>query len=290
MGKDPLIYLFPHLGQLAVSNLEVKLQIVGLTFAVSAIIFFLSYLGSYRFVTFKSYLSTKEKVFWCMAFVRAVFGIVASFFGFWYLAVDNTLHKDVVRATCTSSHFAVCMCVGFFLFECTALFSSNVIFRNFDPFLATHHSVSLIGFSISAYSGMGHFFSVVALLLEMTTPFSCICWVLLKAKMAHLVIWKVNQNILVHLFHCRTTIEGYFLYKTYSDWGNISENLPVGLIFVLIGGVSMNFFILTPYWTYKKMMQLSKPVDWNHPELERRQTLASSERNGCGQVHSGKQD
>ena len=276
--------------QLAVTNLEVKLQIIGLIFAVSAIIFFLSYLGSYRFMTFKSYLSTKEKVFWCMAFVRAVFGIVASFFGFWYLAVDDTLHHDVVNATCTSSHFAVCMCVGFFLFECTALFSSNIIFRTFDPFLAIHHSISLIGFGIAAYADKGHFFTTVALLLEMTTPFSCICWVLLKAKMAHLFIWKINQNVLVHLFHCRTTIEGYFLYKTYLQWENVSTNLPVGMIFVLIGGVSINFFVLTPYWTYKKMMQLSNPVDWNHPELQSKRALATNERSSSGQVRISKED
>ena len=268
MAKDPLVYLFPHLEQLDVANLEVKLQIIALTFATCAVVFFVSHLGSHCFVTFKSYLRTKEKIFWCMAFVRAVFGIVASFFGFWYLAVDYTLHNDVTSATCVSSYFAVCVCVGFFLFECMVLFSSNVIFRTFDPFLTVHHMVGVIGFSIAAYSGKGHFFAVVALLLEMTTPFSCICWMLLKTKLAHHLIWKINQNILIHLFHCRTTIEGYILYKCYLQWENISTNLPWGMIFVLFTSVSLNFFILTPYWTYKKMMQLSNPVDWNHPELQ----------------------
>ena len=38
-------------------------------------------------------------------------------------------------------------------------------------------------------------------------------------------------------------------------------------MFMLYTQLSITFFVLTPYWTYKKMIQLFNPVDWNHPEL-----------------------
>ena len=228
------------------------------------IIFILSYLGSFTFETFKAHLRTKEKVFWCLAFVRAVFGFIAASFGFWYLAVDSTLHQDVVNSKTFMSTMAVYMCVGFFLFECFLLFSSNIIFRNFDPFLALHHSLSLVGFSIVVYYGKSHFFAVVGMLLEVSTPFTCLCWMLLKAKMSHLLIWKANQFLLVHLFHCRSLLEGYFFYKSYFHWDNIWETMPGPIMFFLYTQLSVQFFLLTPYWTYKKSMQMFNPVDWNH--------------------------
>ena len=41
-----------------------------------------------------------------------------------------------------------------------------------------------------------------------------------------MLIWQFNQLVLVHLFHCRTTIEGFFFYKSYYQWTNIYLNMP----------------------------------------------------------------
>ena len=194
-------------------KLETKLLIVFSGFFGSAFIFVLSYFISHRFVTFHSYLRPKEKVFWCLSFVRAMFGFFVSFFGIWYIAFDDTLQKDVVNGHTQSSYIVVYVSVGFFVFECSALYLSNFVFKTFEPFLSLHHTITLACYSTAAYYGNIHFFAVSGLLLEMTTPFSCFCWMFLKAKMSHLMIWKVNQIVLVHLFHCRTTLEGYLLYK-----------------------------------------------------------------------------
>ena len=264
---DPVVYIFPSLANWDMRTLETALTVVASTFIVASVVFILSYVTSYRFVlTFRARLRTKEKVFWCLAFVRALFGFVASFLGFWYLAFDNTLHRDVVKGHTQTSFLAVYISVGFFIFECLALFSSNIIFRSFDPFLAVHHSLSLIGFSMAAYYGNTHFFAIVGLLLEMTTPFTCFCWMLLKAGKADTFIWQFNQLLLVHLFHCRTTIEGFFFYKSYYQWTNIYLNMPLPLKTLLYTQLTLQFFILTPYWTYKKMGQLYNPVDWNFPD------------------------
>ena len=280
MAPDPLVYLFPQLEHIDISSIGVKAAMIAGTYLATTAIFIVSYFGSFQFTTFKSYLRTKEKVFWCLSFVRAVFGIVATSFGLWYLVVDDTLSKDVVKATTVSSHIAVYICVGFFLFESSALFTSNVLFRYFDSFLALHHVLSVVCYSIVVYYDKMHFFSLTGLILEMTTPFTCLCWMLLKAKLAHTMLWKVNQIVLVHLFHCRTTIEGYMVYMTYQQWDNVITNTPIVAMIALYGTIALTFFLLTPYWTYKKMMQLFKPVDWNHPELQSRRASENAAMNG----------
>ena len=42
--------------------------------------------------------------------------------------------------------------------------------------------------------------------------------------------------------------------------------MPLPLKTLLYTQLTLQFFILTPYWTYKKMGQLYNPVDWNFPD------------------------
>ena len=266
--KDPLVFLYPPLSSIDVTSSEVKLYTLIITFISFTAIFFLSYFLSFSFATFKG-LRTKEKVFWCLAFVRGIFGVNCTLIGLWYLAVDEVLKENVVHSTTTTSHIAIYYCVGFFIFECFFLYSSNIIFRTFDPALFAHHTLALIGYSIAMYyNNKVHFFAVVGLLEEMSTPFTCLCWMLLKAKMTSSIIWKTNQLILIHLFHCRTMLEGYFFYMTYWQWDIVWNEMPLPLFLCLYIQVSLQFFILTPYWTYKKTNQLFDPIDFNHPKLQ----------------------
>ena len=286
---DPVVYFFPRVAVWDMRTLDTKLSVIGTTFLCAMIIFTLSYVASYFTVsTFRLRLRTKEKVFWCLAFVRAIFGFIASFFGAWYLAFDDTLHRDVVNGHSQSSFLAVYIGVGFFIFECIMLFGFNIIFRSFDPLLALHHALSLIGFSVCSHYGNTHFFAVVGMLLEMTTPFSCFCWMLLKANKADLFVWKFNQLVMVHLFHCRTTLEGFFFYKSYYQWSNIYDNMPLALKILLYTQLSLQFFVLTPYWTYKKMAQLYNPIDWNFPDsfLRRLSRTLSSVSNSSSNLNS----
>ncbi len=277
---DPVVFFFPGMVDVNMRKFETKLLVIASTFFGSFVIFFLSYFASFTFVTFRSWLSTKEKVFWCLAFVRALFGIFASLVGFWYIGFDDTLQKDVVNGNSQTSFLAVYISVGFFIFECAALFTSIALFGGFDPFLVAHHTLSLMGFGTVALLENTHFFSVVGMLLEMTTPFSCLCWMLLKAKMADHFIWKLNQILLVHLFHCRTTLEGYFYYKMYMQWENVNNHMPSSIFWMLVVQLTLQFFILTPYWTYKKMSQLFNPVDWNHPELNKQKSESKKLKTG----------
>ena len=246
MAIDPVLYYFPQLEGVSMTSLQTKATVVAATGLFFLVLFFLSLLLSRLFVdSFTRRLRAKEKVFWCLAIARATFGFGASVVSIWFLFFDDLLRKDVVHANNVTTFMAIYVTVGFFTFECVALFSSNIYFRFFDPFLFTHHFLSLVGYCIAiAFDGKGHFFAVVGLLLEMTTPFSCFCWMLLKCEMTSLRIWKLNQMVLVHLFHCRTTLEGYFYYMYFSQWDNVREGMPLAISMTLL--VQLTASVLDP--------------------------------------------
>ena len=147
-----------------------------------------------------------------------------------------------------------------------------------DRTLAVHHALALVSFIRALYLQIAHFFALFALVLEMTTPFTCICWGLLKAKLMHTRLWLANQWMLVHLFHCRSLIECYLWYKSWMNWNYIWTNMPGDVFFLQFFSMSVLSFILTPYWTYKKTMQLLDPTDWNHPQVEKKSDVPNDDR------------
>lgn len=262
MAVDPLLYFFPSLSEVDVDSPIVRLIVVFSTFVFFTVVFFLAFLLSFNLYTFKHVLSKKDKIFWCLAMVRAVYGVTSTSLGAWYLFVDDSLRKSILYSHTVTSELAINYTVGFFLFECMALYASNVLFRTFDPFLCTHHTLSLLGYSTSLYYQNGHFFAMIALTLEMSTPFSCLCWVLIKCKLANTLLWKANQFFLVHLFHGRSFIEAYCYYMSYWQYSEMMQ-APLPVLIFLYFPLTIQFIILTPYWTWKKTQQLLKPVDWN---------------------------
>lgn len=217
-------------------------------------------------------LRLKEKIFWNLAIVRGVYGIFCICMGTWAIFFDTELVKDVVYATTPLSHFAMTTTVGFFLFEVAMITWSDVYFKQFNFLLNLHHWLSLIGFSVVIYVGSSHYFGMRGLLLEMSTPFSCLCWTLLKADMAHSSLWKVNQFTLVHAFHLRSVVECYLWYRTYIHWERIWSAMPLSLFTLLYLQLFLVTFVMTPYWTYKKTAQMINPVDWNFEDSNKHRT------------------
>lgn len=267
---DPLVRYFPELAKVDVESFDTKFYTILITLGFFSAIFIVSYFFSFSFHTFKNVLRTKEKIFWCLAFVRGMFGISCIIVGSYYLIFDDTLKKDVVHAKTTLSVLATYYGVGFFIFECIALYTSNVVFRFFDKPLFIHHTLSLTGYCIAAYYLKGNFFAVAGVILEGTTPFTCLCWMLLKADLAHTKLWKFNQIVLVHLFHCRTIVEAYLLFISYYQWDTIWSDMPTPFFCCLYVQNIIQLFLLTPYWTYKKTQQLMKPMDFNHPDVNKK--------------------
>lgn len=121
------------------------------------------------------------QVFWCLAATRAVFGVQGSWAGLRALLEDGPVFSDKVRGQTGWSWFSVLTACGFFIFENVALHGSNLVFHSFDAPLAVHHAFALAGYSGAVLcKDVGHFLAIVTLLLEMSTPFTCISWMLLK--------------------------------------------------------------------------------------------------------------
>ncbi|XP_065374800.1 protein CLN8 isoform X2 [Macaca fascicularis] len=134
--------------------------------------------------TYRS-LVAREKVFWDLAATRAVFGVQSTAAGLWALLGDPVLHADRARGQQNWCWFHITTATGFFFFENVAVHLSNVAFRTFDLFLVVHHLFAFLGFlGCLVNLRAGHYLAMTTLLLEMSTPFTCISWMLLK------ILWR----------------------------------------------------------------------------------------------------
>lgn len=243
---------------------DFRLQLIALGFGCYTAIFLLSHLLSAVLSRTYNSLPAKEKVFWNLAATRAVFGIQSSVAGLQTLTADSALSRDKVRGQEDWSWFHVLTATGFFLFENVALHASSVAFRSFDLPLATHHFFALSGFAGAVvWDSQGHFLAMVTLLLEMSTPFTCISWMLLKAGWASTLFWKANQWVMIHMFHCRMVLTYYMWWITATHWGEINTHIALPQRLLFFSGLALLTVIINPIWTHKKTMQLLNPVDWN---------------------------
>uniref|UniRef100_A0A3Q2H9R5 CLN8 transmembrane ER and ERGIC protein n=1 Tax=Equus caballus TaxID=9796 RepID=A0A3Q2H9R5_HORSE len=156
------------------------------TLVVAGFVFYLGVfvvchqLSSSLNATYRS-LVAKEKVFWNLAATRAVFGVQSTAAGLWALLVDPVLQADKARGQQNWCWFHVATATGFFFFENVAVHLSSLFFRTFDLFLVVHHLFAFLGFLGSVVNlKAGHYLAMTTLLLEMSTPFTCISWMLLK--------------------------------------------------------------------------------------------------------------
>ncbi|XP_066568460.1 protein CLN8 isoform X2 [Amia ocellicauda] len=213
--------------------------------------------------TYRS-LSAKEKVFWDLATTRAVFGVQSTAAGLRTLMTESAISADKVTGQEGWSWFNVLTATGFFLFENAALHVSSAVFHSFDLPLAVHHFFALAGFAGSVmWDTVGHFFPMVTLLLEVSTPFTCISWMLLKAGWAKTLFWKANQWLMIHLFHCRMVLTYYMWWVSWCEWDAMMENIPLPQRLLFFSGLALLTVVINPIWTHKKTLQLLNPVDWN---------------------------
>lgn len=162
---------------------EVRLKLVVAGFFVYLGVFFLShYLSSKISITYRA-LPAKEKVFWNLAATRGVFGIQSCVAGLWALLLDPVFQADKVYSQHEWSWFNCLIASGFFLLENVAVHVSNLVFRTFDLFLVVHHLLAFGGFfGLVTNIKSGHYIPLMGMLLEMSTPFTCVSWILLKVR------------------------------------------------------------------------------------------------------------
>ncbi|KAK2878773.1 hypothetical protein Q8A67_019564 [Cirrhinus molitorella] len=261
---DNLILSPGHNLSMDYSSQNGRLKIIGLGFVFYTFIFFLFHiLSNLLFCTYRS-LSGKEKVFWDLAATRAVFGIQSTVAGLRALLEESAIYSDKILGQEDWSWFNVLTATGFFLFENVALHGSNLAFRSFDLPLAVHHFFALSGFAgVVVCYWVGHFLPMVTLLLEMSTPFTCISWMLLKAGWSKTLFWKANQWMMIHMFHCRMVVSYYMWWVIWNHWEEMNTHIPLVQRLLFFSGLFLLTFFLNPIWTHKKTLQLLSPVDWN---------------------------
>nr|XP_031547207.1 protein CLN8 isoform X1 [Vicugna pacos]XP_031547208.1 protein CLN8 isoform X1 [Vicugna pacos] len=209
-------------------------------------------------------LVPREKVFWNLAATRAVFGVQSTTAGLWALLVDPVLQADRVLGQQNWCWFQITTATGFFFFENVAIHVSHLLFRNFDFFLATHHLFAFLGFlGLVVNLEAGHYLAMVTLLLEMSTPFTCASWMLLKAGRADSPLWRLNQWVMVHLFHCRMVLTYHMWWVCLRHWEGLARSLFPPHLALFLVGLGLLTLVINPYWTHKKTQQLLTPVDWN---------------------------
>ena len=85
---------------------------------------------------------------------------------------------------------------------------------------------------------------------------------MIKFKKENSILWKINQLILIHVFHLRSFLEFMMLYEVIKYRDDILR-LPLPILIDHICGLIIVAFYLTPYWTYRKTLQYFDPVDFS---------------------------
>eukprot|EP00800_Vazella_pourtalesii_P002542 TRINITY_DN1243_c0_g1_i4.p1 TRINITY_DN1243_c0_g1~~TRINITY_DN1243_c0_g1_i4.p1 ORF type:complete len:291 (-),score=45.97 TRINITY_DN1243_c0_g1_i4:6-878(-) len=233
--------------------------------------------------TYRS-LHVSQRIYWNLAGVRSVFGVSSVVLSIVTLIGDKELRDDTVLGVTLSCQFFFTYIVGFFIFECCLLLFTEITFGVKSLGLLAHHFISLIGYSIGLFWDHGYFIGALVVSLEMSTPFSCLCWVLLKMKLSQSLLWFANQWILVHLFHTRQNVLCVVMLVVARDWENVWQNMNVLLTVLLVGGAVIMLGGLNPYWTQKKTEQLFTREDWNFhsviPQINNNNNKSTNQCNG----------
>lgn len=253
VSSDPIVYLFPSLSHVDMTKLEAKLVIISSAIVVFLLVFVASFLTSYRFLN-----KLNEKITMCRLRVQNLFVLFGCFFGIWYFAIDDTLNNDMVNAHTKSSHTVIYVFIAFFLFDTVTIVIYNFALERMDPSVFAHHSLCLACIGIIQYYNALHGFALTFILLEVVLPCMGLSWVLWKLNLSHSLIWKFNQAVVIHLFHCSLLMEAYVLYKMYKHWDDATASMPRLALYFLIAVVLFLLIFFTPYWTYKKTRHLFK--------------------------------
>ena len=248
--KDLYLYLLPWLEDTDVTTWPFIFSTIAITIVIYTLVFFTVCIASIFLERFRA-LGDVDKLLWCIKGAKLFYFPIPIFTGLWYLLVDNTLKDDVVNGTTKTVPVALCILVGFYLYDSVLMVAGKLLYGNrFSTALLIHHFVALSVYSVGTYyNGKGQYLCILAFLEEMVGPLSYINWMLAKAKLTHLSIMKVNQRITVYLWHFRTLLELYYFYTIIKNWSYVWNELPVPLLISNSTTVLLMTIGLTPHWT-----------------------------------------
>jgi ceroid-lipofuscinosis protein 8 len=202
-------------------------------------------------------------MFWNLAIVRGSYGLVGTLLSIYVVKFGH--FESMAVSTTKESTFLCLAHFGFFVFEWSAQIIFDIKFATFSQALHLHHFMAITGFWLANFYETNHFICLFAFILEASTPFSCLCYCLLKARLENTLLWRVNQMALVHVFHIRSVIECVAIYLMIDRWDEF-QKIPQIFYWHTFISISIVMVFLTPLWTYRKTKQLFEPADWNTSE------------------------
>ena len=223
-------------------------------------------------LTYKQ-LKPAQKVTWCLVGVRGLFATWSNILAVVLLS-DLELWQDIAMGTTLSSQLFVAIFVGFFIYECSFLLFSDIMFEQRSYGQMTHHFLFLWLSSISLFWGQAHLIGCFTTPLHISAPFSGLGWMLIKADMSDTVIWKYNQAILIHMYHFKQNVLFAMACVLINNWMNCYNNMNT-LFFVSIIGCLVLFTCLNISWICKRTQQFLTKQDLNFKPDE------TSYSNGC---------
>lgn len=216
--------------------------------------------------TFRN-LPVKERMFWNLAVVRGSYGFIGTLFSIYERYFEPDLKLAEMNSKTQISSILILTHLGFFIFEWCAQTYFDIRYKVFNKALHLHHLICFVGYVSSVVTQMNYYYACSGFILEMTTPFSCICYVLIKCKLENTFAWKANQMLLIHLFHMRSVIEFSMIYE-YLYYFEYFKVLPIISHIQINAALFGIAFFLTPYWTYRKTEQLFTKSDWSNKDKE----------------------
>ena len=254
MATPLLINSFHH--QLTIDQLEtpgIKLVTILCFIIFFSLVSGLTFLLSSRFDMFKS---RKDKITWCIKVPRLVYAVICSFLGFYWVVLDDTLHKDIVHAKTPLSVLGLHFYVAQYIFD----IAFNLFLNTMDRPLWEHHVLSIILVGVSAYYEKAHYTVAAGFLEEIVVPPAIFKWWLLKMGSRPWVrlCLKVNQIAIVFLYNCRSLNEIYTCFLIYVQWEVIWSDMPLPLLVVDVAALYICLLYLTPYWTCRAIKRFIK--------------------------------
>ena len=228
-----------------------KISVVFFTFVFNVLLFIVCSVIS-SFIMAYQRLRNKDKVIWNSCVIRALNASVFTGVGIWAVTSDVTLYKDPVNGRCQTSDVVLPYAVGFFFFEFCTTMASNILRKQISYMLTIHHFITFLTELFISFTGVGHFFGVHALSLEMCLPFGSVCWILRKAGKSRSRFWLFFQFLYVHTFHVRSVVELYLWYVTYQNASYIWATMPGVIFFPVYVVLTLFTFLMTPTWAYQE--------------------------------------
>ena len=257
--KDPYLYLLPWLEDTDVTTWSFIISTITLFIFAYILLFFTVCIVSFFSERFRA-LGDADKFIWCAKGVKVLYFPIPISIGLWYLLVDDTLKDDVVNGITKTAFVATYMHIGHYLVDSALMVVGNLLYDcRFSTVLLVHHSIVINVFiAATYYSGKGQYFIMISFVDDMAGISSCVNWMLGKAKLTRLSIWKVSQQISVYLWHFRTMLEFYYFYIIIKNWSYIWNDMPLPPLITSSSCVLLVMIGLTPHWTKVEAKRLYK--------------------------------